>query len=80
MNRTVLVQHSLEGDANMDRVQLLRLIEAEIQNQNNQGYKVVSVMPLTNSNNDYQDDENQSYGYGYSFTGGAIIVFEEAVE
>lgn len=77
MNITVLVKVDLEDNHSNKLDEAFNNVDREIKEQNSNGYKVVSVTPLTASGKDYDDTENQSYGYGYSFTTGILIVFEE---
>lgn len=76
MNKTVLIKVDLEGNWPNKLEEAYKNIEKTIENYNNQGYKVVSITPLTAGVKDYDSSENQSYGYGYSFTTGILIVFE----
>ena len=80
MNRTVLVKVDLEDNYSHKLDEAFQQVDEIINENNNQGYKVVSVTPLTASGNYYDNSENQSYGYGYSFTTGILIVFEEIDE
>ncbi|WPR76264.1 hypothetical protein [Algoriphagus sp. NG3] len=80
MNRTVLVKVDLEDNYSHKLDEAFQQVDEIINENNNQGYKVVSVTPLTASGNYYDNSENQSYGYGYSFTTGILIVFEEIEE
>ncbi|MCB0447722.1 MAG: hypothetical protein KDD03_09465 [Gelidibacter sp.] len=84
MNRTILVNVNLEGNYNHNLNEAFEQVRQAVDEQNAQGYKVVSVTPLTGSDSsfDYDNSENQSYGYGYgiSFTTGIILIFEEVAE
>jgi hypothetical protein len=80
MNRTVLVKVDLEDNHSHKLNEAFQEVDEIINQNNNQGYKVVSVTPLTASGNYYDNSENESYGYGYSFTTGILIVFEEVEE
>jgi hypothetical protein len=80
MNRTVLVKVDLEDNYSHKLDEAFQQVDEIINQNNNQGYKVVSVTPLTASGNYYDNSENESYGYGYSFTTGILIVFEEIEE
>jgi hypothetical protein len=80
MNRTVLVKVDLEDNYSHKLDEAFQQVDEIINQNNNQGFKVVSVTPLTASGNYYDNSENESYGYGYSFTTGILIVFEEIEE
>jgi len=78
MNKTVLIDVDLEYSH--DLKQAYENVEMEIERHNSNGYKVVSVTPITGGKYDYSNSENESYGYGYSYTTGILIVFEEIPE
>ena len=80
MNKTVLVKVDLEDNYNNKLNEAFQQVDEIITQNNNQGYKVISVTPLTASGNYYDNGDNVSYGYGYSFTSGILIVFEEIEE
>ena len=77
MNRVEFVKVDLEGNYDHTLREAFEKVKRVIEDFNDQGYKVVTVTPLTGSDNYYDDTENRSYGYGYSFTTGILIVFEE---
>lgn len=77
MNKTVLVKVDLEDNYSHKLDEAFQHVDEIINENNNQGFKVVSLTPLTASGNFFDDSENKSYGYGYSFTTGIIIVFEK---
>jgi len=77
MNKTVLIKVDLEDNLSSNLNDAFQNVDQVIKEQNDQGFKVVSVTPLTAGVKEYESTENQSYGYGYSFTTGLIIVFEE---
>jgi hypothetical protein len=84
MNRTILVNVNLKDNHSHNLKEAFEQVQQTVNEQNAQGYKVVSVTPLTGSDyrSDYDNSENQSYGYGYgySFTTGIILIFEQIIE
>jgi hypothetical protein len=76
MNRTVLVNVNLEDNYSYMLDKAFQEVDEIINQNNNQGYKVVSVTPLTASGK-YTE---YTIGYGYSFTTGILIVFEKLGE
>lgn len=71
-NSVSVIESSTKGSHSYDIRELYKKVDAEVDRMNKQGYKVVSVTPITGS--DYDNSENQSYGE--SFTTAILIVFE----
>ena len=64
------------SDRVINGVELARDVGTAVTRLNNDGYKVVSVTPVTSGNYDHGLRSNGGYGYGYSYTEGIIIVAE----
>ena len=89
-NKVKIIEVNLrdsETNTSLSRVKylqkLLEKVEEEISELNKNGYKVLSITPLTDGtsieNYEY-DDEKQEYLYlrgGYGSTAGIILVFEK---
>lgn len=75
MNRVELIQHSLENNIDSDVRNLYQKVDQKVSQMNEQGYKVISTIPLTGSY--YDNSDNASYGV--SFTSGIILIFEEVL-
>ena len=80
MNKVELVDVNLEDNYSVNLKEAYQKVDSIIESYNTNGYRVVSVTPLTGSGYHYDDNEKTSYGYGYSFTTGILIVFEEIQE
>ena len=77
MNHIELIKVNLEGNYTSRLKEAYEKVDSIVSKLNNKGYKVVTITPLTGSENYYDDTENKSYGYGFSFTIGLLVVFEE---
>lgn len=72
------------SDREIDGQRLTNDIAAVAQTLNNDGYNILSIMPVTsgayNSDREYQTDASlqagwgYGYGYGYSYTEGVVII------
>lgn len=76
MNKVVIVETDL-SNSKKTLPALNHELKHIIEKHNEDGYKVVTVTPLTEGHYDYQEDDNKSYGYGYSYTTGIVVVFEK---
>jgi hypothetical protein len=74
INRVVYIRADFRGESGGEGDTLARDVRREVELQNNEGYKVVSV---TNTTGSYQstDGDNDS-AYAESYTCGVLIVFE----
>lgn len=77
-----------ESDSQVDAVRLSDDLRKAVEEQNAEGYEVVSVTPIISGDYDYVYSEGNGkkihahkgsygYGYGYSFTEGLTVVVKQ---
>lgn len=68
------------SDKEVDGVRLAKDMDTAVARLSSEGYRVVSVTPVTSGNYDHDNfggiGRDGGYGYGYSYTEGIIIVAE----
>lgn len=74
MNITELIRVNLEDSHSFRLDTLDKLVSEAVSRRNEEGYKVVSMTPLTGSN---AESSTKSYCFGVSFTIGMLITFEK---
>lgn len=84
-NKTIFVQaHFINktgffgGDKPTDKIDAEKLnndLQLEVSQLNADGYKVLSITPITSGNDNFRN--GVGYGYGYGYTDGLIILAEK---
>lgn len=74
MNITELIRVSLEDSHSFRLDELEKQVAETVARRNEEGYKVISMTPLTGSN---AESNTESYCFGVSFTIGMLITFEK---
>jgi hypothetical protein len=73
MTRIVTIEHSLRGARDRDLTALHDKVQSQVDAQEREGYKLISVTPLTRSS----QSEDNGRPYSDSYTCGILLVFDE---
>ena len=75
MNKVETIKVNLKAGELHEIDSLDAQLKSLISNYNNDGYKVISITPLTSG--EYEMGDIDAGGFGFGYTSGLIVVFEK---